>query len=192
MKPQHHLSSFRRVLKPCPSKIAHILGRSSLKFQNLRDGSSLEVSFKRFYELEVFFSNWGLRFDCWLRRRPRIRRLVQGGFAQKFNLAEIVSVIWGLQFAYQMFRSSTVTLSIVHRGLFSYWEHPLIYMRFQFILESVKDMSERASAQHLTGTNVRLTTVCPFAGSTKYLENLRSDDSDMIVVEEARLLWCVL
>ena len=50
-------------------------------------------------------------------------------------------------------------------------------------------MSERASAQHLmTGTNVRLTAVCPFAGSTEILENLPSDDSDIIVVEETRLL----
>ena len=41
----------------------------------------------------------------------------------------------------------------------------------------------------MTGTNVRLTTVCPFAGSTEILEKLPSDDSDMILVEEeARLL----
>ena len=58
-------SSFRHVLKPRPSDLAHILGRSSFKFQNLRDRSSLEVSFKRITnEREVFFSNWGLRFDC--------------------------------------------------------------------------------------------------------------------------------
>ena len=43
MKPQRP-SSFRRVLKPCPFNLAHILGRSSLNFQNLRDESSLEVS----------------------------------------------------------------------------------------------------------------------------------------------------
>ena len=43
MKPQRP-SSFRRVLKLCPFNLAHILGRSSLNFQNLRDESSLEVS----------------------------------------------------------------------------------------------------------------------------------------------------
>ena len=50
--------SFRHVLKPRPPKIAYILGRSSLEFRNLPDGSSLEVSFKRItYEREVSFSN---------------------------------------------------------------------------------------------------------------------------------------
>ena len=37
-------SYYRRVLKPRPSNLAHVLGRSSLKFQNLRKRSSLEVS----------------------------------------------------------------------------------------------------------------------------------------------------
>ena len=35
------------------------------------------------YEREVIFSNWGLlQFDCWLRRRPRIRRLVHWGWVR--------------------------------------------------------------------------------------------------------------
>ena len=41
---QQRPSSFRRVLKPRPYNLAHILGRSSFNFQNLRDESSLEVS----------------------------------------------------------------------------------------------------------------------------------------------------
>ena len=55
-------------------------------------------------------------------------------------------------------------------------------------------MSEKASTQNvMTGTKVRPTTICPFAGSTEVLENLPSDDSDMIVVkEEARPLRCAL
>jgi len=36
--------SFRRVLEPQPSFVAHQLGHSSPRFQNLPDGSSLEVS----------------------------------------------------------------------------------------------------------------------------------------------------
>ena len=36
--------SFRRVLAPRPSAVSHVLGHSSLRFQNLPVGSSLEVS----------------------------------------------------------------------------------------------------------------------------------------------------
>lgn len=35
---------FRRVLAPRPSAVSHVLGHSSLRFQNLPVGSSLEVS----------------------------------------------------------------------------------------------------------------------------------------------------
>ena len=36
--------SFRRVLAPRPSAVSHVLAHSSLRFQNLPVGSSLEVS----------------------------------------------------------------------------------------------------------------------------------------------------
>ena len=46
------------------------------------------------------------------------------------------------------------------------------------------NVGKSISTELIIGTTVRLTAVCPFMGSTGKLENLSSDNSDMIVVEK--------
>ena len=128
-------SSFRHVLKPCPSDLAHILGRSSFKFQNLRDryhlwkypSRELLTSGKSFSPIGAC----GLIFDYG--GDHAFGDLFTEGARKFFNLAEIVSVIWGSHWHLS-------NVSKLDRFAFHSPPRPLLFlatsthMRFQFIL----------------------------------------------------------